>query len=580
MTMRITPATLAAAVALAVAGCATTPPPSAAASTATADYYGTLEPFAANAVYFVVTDRFVNGDTGNDQRDQGGKLRTFDIPLAPCNGVAGNIGYLGGDFKGLADNLDYIREMGFTSVWVTPVVDNPDEVFTGGSKPGCGTILSDQGKSGYHGYWGVDFYKVDEHLPSPGLDFRGLADAMEARDMKLVLDIVGNHGSPAWTMTHDQPKFGKVYGRDGKLIADHQNLPPQQLDPARNPLHRFYNTTGPVDGAKGSIYDGNLAQLADFDPANPAVLDYLAGAYEQWIDQGADAFRIDTIAWMPPSFWQAFTTRIRAKHPGFFMFGEAFDYDASKIAVHTLPGNGQVSVLDFPMKQAMDEVFGRKGAGFERLASSLFLQGGPYANPYELATFYDNHDMPRMDASDAGFIDAHNWLFTARGIPVVYYGSEMGFMRGRAEHAGNRNYFGNEGIEAAKPHPIRTALARIANVRAASPALQRGVQVDLELDGDRAAFYRVYQHAGRQQLALVLLNKGDATQAFAIDRMVQAGRWRSPLDGKVVEVASGGALRAEVPAHGVQVFLLEAAVSNQALQAALDAAMADARRPR
>jgi glycosidase len=579
--MRITPATLAAAIALAVTGCATTPPPSVAPSTtATADYYGTLEPFAANAVYFVVTDRFVNGDTGNDQRDQGGKLRTFDIPLAPCNGVAGNIGYLGGDFKGLADNLDYIREMGFTSVWVTPVVDNPDEVFTGGSKPGCGTILSDQGKSGYHGYWGVDFYKVDEHLPSPGLDFRGLADAMEARDMKLVLDIVGNHGSPAWTMTHDQPKFGKVYGRDGKLIADHQNLPPQQLDPARNPLHRFYNTTGPVDGAKGSIYDGNLAQLADFDPANPAVLDYLAGAYEQWIDQGADAFRIDTIAWMPPSFWQAFTTRIRAKHPGFFMFGEAFDYDASKIAVHTLPGNGQVSVLDFPMKQAMDEVFGRKGAGFERLASSLFLQGGPYANPYELATFYDNHDMPRMDASDAGFIDAHNWLFTARGIPVVYYGSEMGFMRGRAEHAGNRNYFGNEGIEAAKPHPIRTALARIANVRAASPALQRGVQVDLELDGDRAAFYRVYQHAGRQQLALVLLNKGDATQAFAIDRMVQAGRWRSPLDGKVVEVASGGALRAEVPAHGVQVFLLEAAVSNQALQAALDAAMADARRPR
>jgi glycosidase len=310
------------------------------------------------------------------------------------------------------------------------------------------------------------------------------------------------------------------------------------------------------------------------------VLDYLAGAYEQWIDQGADAFRIDTIAWMPPSFWQAFTTRIRAKHPGFFMFGEAFDYDAAKIAVHTLPGNGQVSVLDFPMKQAMEEVFGRKDAGFERLASSLFLQGGPYANPYDLATFYDNHDMPRMDASDAGFIDAHNWLFTARGIPVVYYGSEMGFMRGRAEHAGNRNYFGNEGIAAARRSPIHAALSRIAKIRAASPALQRGVQLNIELEGDRAAFYRVYQRAGQHQVALVLLNKGDASQRFEIASMLQAGRWHSALDGSTVDIAANGRLRADVAAHGVQVYLLDAAISEPSMLAALAAAMDEARRPR
>ncbi|MEG3050571.1 MAG: alpha-amylase family glycosyl hydrolase [Thermomonas sp.] len=573
---------LALAIALAISGCASTSPRDATSTTTPAkDYYGTLEPFAANAVYFVVTDRFVNGDTSNDHRDQGGAHRTFDIPLPACDGVAGNIGYLGGDFKGIAENLDYIRGMGFTSIWITPIVDNPDEAFTGGTPPGCGTILTDQGKSGYHGYWGVDFHKVDEHLPSPGLDFAGLAKSVHAKDMKLVLDIVGNHGSPGWTMPTPQPRFGKVYGKDGTLIADHQNLPPQQLDPARNPLHRFYNTTGPVDGAKGSIFDGNLAQLADFDAGNPAVLDYMVDAYGQWIDQGANAFRIDTIAWMPPAFWQQFTTRIRAKHPGFFMFGEAFDYDAAKIATHTLPGNGEVSVLDFPMKQAMDEVFGRKRAGFERIAPALFLRDGPpYANPYDLATFYDNHDMPRMDASDAGFIDAHNWLFTARGIPVVYYGSEMGFMRGRAEHAGNRNYFGSEGIEAAKRSPIHSALARIANVRAATPALQRGVQVDIELQGDRAVFYRVLQHADTRQIALVLLNKGDSPQRFEVATMLQAGAWRSALDGGTVDVADGGRLSADVPAHGVQVFLLDAAVTQPALQAALDQAMASARKPR
>lgn len=581
MNRRHTITSLALAIALGIGGCASTSPRDAATTTAPAkDYYGTLEPFAANAVYFVVTDRFVNGDTSNDHRDQGGAHRTFDIPLPACDGVVDNVGYLGGDFKGIADNLDYIRGMGFGAIWITPIVDNPDEAFTGGTPPGCGTILTDQGKSGYHGYWGTNFFKLDEHLPSPGLDFAGLADVVHANGMKLVLDIVGNHGSPGWTMPKPQPKFGQVFDQSGTLIADHQNLPPQALHPARNPLHRFYNTTGPVDGAKGSIFDGNLAQLADFDAGNPAVLDYMVEAYGHWIDQGADAFRIDTISWMPPAFWDAFTRRIRAKRSGFFMFGEAFDYDASKIATHTLPGHGEVSVLDFPMKQAMDEVFGRKGAGFERLAPSLFLIDGPYANPYDLATFYDNHDMPRMDASDDGFIDAHNWLFTARGIPVVYYGSEMGFMRGRAEHAGNRNYFGSEGIAAARQSPIHAALARIANVRAATPALQRGLQLDITLEGNRAAFYRVLQHGDVRQVALVLLNKGDAPQRFDIAAMLQAGRWRSALDGGTVDVDAGGTLSADVAAHGVQVFLLDAVVTQPALQAALDQAMASARKPR
>ena len=581
MSLRITTASLAVAIALAVGGCASTTPRDAASSIAsTNDYYGTLEPFAANAVYFVVTDRFVNGDTSNDHRDQGGAHRTFDIPLPACDGVAGNIGYLGGDFKGIVDNLDYIRAMGFTSLWITPIIDNPGEAFTGGSPPSCGSILTDQGKSGYHGYWGTNFYKLDEHLPSPGLDFAGLADAVHANGMKLVLDIVGNHGSPGWTMPTPQPKFGQVFDKAGRLIADHQNLPPQSLDPSGNALHRFYNTSGPVDGAKGSIFDGNLAQLADFDAGNPAVLEYMVDAYGLWIDQGADAFRIDTISWMPPSFWNAFTQRIREKRPGFFMFGEAFDYDAAKIAVHTLPGNGEVSVLDFPMKQAMDEVFGRKRAGYERLAPSLFLTNGPYANPYDLATFYDNHDMPRMDASDEGFIDAHNWLFTARGIPVIYYGSEMGFMRGRAEHAGNRNYFGSEGIAAARRSPIHATLSRIANVRAATPALQRGVQLDIELKGDRAAFYRVLQHTGTRQIALVLLNKGDAPQRFEIASMLQAGQWRSALDGSTVDVAAGGSLSADVAAHDVQVFVLDAAVTQPTLLTALDQAMASARQSR
>src|SRR5690606_4475273 len=199
----------------------------------------------------------------------------------------------------------------------------------------------------------------------------------------------------------------------------------------------------------------DLAQLSDLAADNPAVMDYLVGAYLKWIGQGVDALRIDTIRHQPLPFWKAFTDRIRAEYPGMFMFGESFDYEAAGIAEFTKPENGGVSVLDFPMKKAMDEVFSRQAiGGFERLAQALYLEDGPYANPYDLATFYDNHDMPRMDASDEGFIDAHNWLFTARGIPVVYYGSEIAFMAGQGEHGGNRAYFGSERIESAPAHPV------------------------------------------------------------------------------------------------------------------------------
>jgi cyclomaltodextrin glucanotransferase len=234
-------------------------------------------------------------------------------------------------------------------------------------------------------------------------------------------------------------------------------------------------------------------------------------------------------------------------------------------------------VLDFPLKERVAEVFGREGGGFERIAERLYLEDGPYERPYELMTFYDNHDMARMDASDEGFIDANNFLFTTRGIPVIYYGSETGFERGTAEHAGNRNYFGQERIDAAPKSPIHQSLKRIANLRATTPALQRGLQVNVLMEGDRAAFYRVLQHEGTQQMALVLLNKGAAPATFEIREMLQAGRWRAALGGGDIDVAEGGALQATVTAHGVEVYLLEAAVTQGQLRAALDRAAIGAR---
>jgi len=527
-----------------------------------ARYHGTKEAFADAAIYFVVTDRFVNGDIRNDHRDQGGAHRTFDVPVpgAPP-GESDNIGYLGGDFRGVLDNADYIRDLGFSAVWVTPITDNPDEAFSGGDPVTWRAGLADHGKTGYHGYWSDNFYVLDEHLPSADLDFTAFTRRMREKGLKVVLDIVANHGSPAWTMPVAQPKFGQIFDANGTLVADHQNLPPDKLDPRHNPLHAFYKTR-PI-----------LAQLSNIDENSTAALDYFVGAYEQWIQQGAAAFRIDAVGLTPAGYWKKFGDRIRAKHPGFFMFGEYFEYDAAKIGPYTQPDGGNISLLDFPLRGQLQKVFENPGSDYALVATALHLEDHVYRNPYDLVTFYDNHDMARLNASDDGFIDANNWLFTARGIPAVYYGSEVGFMRGRPEHAGNRNYFGQERIDAAPKSPIYRQLKRIAHVRRDSVALRRGVQVNVELKGDVAIFYRIYADAMTQQIALVMLNKGDRETALDVRDYMERGIWRDAFGGPPHTVTD--VLRATVPAHDVRVFFLHAAPMRPDLRARLDELMAN-----
>ena len=544
------------------------------------DYFGTAEPFVSEAVYQVLTDRFVDGDPSNNNEKQGGDNPTWELKLHGEDGEDDYVGYTGGDFKGLHQFGDYISEMGFTAVCISPIVDNPDEAFTTDDpnfqvKFGA-RIGVDGGKAGYHGYWGVNFYKVDEHLESPGMSFREFTLAMEAdHELKIVLDIVANHGSPAWSMSADQPKFGKIYDANGSLIADHQNLLPSELDHATKPLHRFYNNRGHNLPGEWEEWK-NLARLSDFNETNPEVLDYLANAYLKWIDHGASAFRIDTIAWMPHEFWKKFSDAIRAKHPCFFMYAEHFTGDTSKLAAHQRPENGAISVLDFSGSFAIKQVFENPASRYEWILEYLHLDDGMYMNPYELAIFYDNHDMTRMNASDDGFIDANNWLFTSRGFPVVYYGSEMGFMRGRSEHFGNRNPFGAERIGEARNHRIRQNLLKVANIRKQLTCLQRGLQINLDFSGNIATFLRVYQRANTAQTALVLLNKGDQEQIANVDRLLSNGEWVD-IDNQeyVFNLTEGAAsIAVTVPPHGLRILLFDGAVNNLELIAILDRHMA------
>lgn len=520
------------------------------------EIYGTKEPFASQAVYFVLTDRFVDGDPSNNHEEQGGENPTWELRLDGPDGKYANVGYMGGDLQGVLDNTDYIDDMGFTAVWLSPILDNPDEAFTGDEMITYGGQFKDGGKSGYHGYWATNFYKADEHLVSESLSYADFTAAMHQQGLKTVFDIVANHGTPSWTMPEDQPGYGELYDAQGELVADHMNLAPEDLSPETEPLHAFYHPYP------------DLVKLSNLNENNPDVQDYLINSYLYWIDQGVDAFRIDTIRHVSHDFWRTMSERIRAKHPDFYMFGESFEYDANAIAQHTQPKNGGIAVLDFPLQKAMVNVFEKTDSDFASLAPYLYLTHGPYNNPYELTTFYDNHDMARMNASDEGFIDAHNWLFTSRGIPVVYQGSEFAFMRGTAEHQGNRNFIGQALLDKERENPIRKALTTIAQIRKNTPALQRGLQYNVALKGDHAMFYRVLAENGNSQTALVMLNKGDEPVQLTAKTFVEAGEWQELVTDTATEANEAG-LSATVPAHSVRVFVRNKPIKSPAFTEAL-----------
>jgi glycosidase len=226
-----------------------------------------------------------------------------------------------------------------------------------------------------------------------------------------------------------------------------------------------------------------------------------------------------------------------------------------------------MSVLDFPGQKAITGVFENPTSDYADILSYLYLTDTPYQNPYELITFYDNHDMARMNADDAGFINANNWLFTARGIPAIYYGAELNFMTGKSEHEGNRNYLGQANIEKAKSHIIHRNLTKIANIRKHNIALQKGQQINIDVKDDHAIFYRVYQHQGINQTALVLLNKSGKAQTLSVKNFDNNGQWRDAQTNQLIPTPLNvqtqlTELSIDVPSHGVKVLLLNQAITN------------------
>ena len=475
--------------------------------------------FRDETIYFVMTDRFVDGDNANNNI-YGDEYQQGNLKY-----------YQGGDFKGLIQNLDHIKDMGFTAIWITPPVMQPPGRYmnSGGSYDA----------TGYHGYWAWDLSKIDPHLESQGASYADLISAVHAKGMKLIQDVVAHHGHGG-----DVNPSVKWYSQKGQVFGL------GKMFDYNNDTQNWFHHSGPA-----------IADLLGFNEDNPQTAQWLVEIYKGYQNMGVDAFRIDTVAWMKPEFWKTFTTELHKNRKDFFMFGEVWtngDFNWLASFTNLSPGdpmNSAMSVLDMPGSSMsswgqFEQVF--KGGDYNQV-DNVLKNDPKYKDATYLVTFLDNHDKPRFNgpgwdgsaATTEQYFDALNFYFTERGIPCVYYGTEVQMVGGNDPD--NRKYLGVEGIKASKTNPVYLHLQKLNALRRANPALQKGVQTRLYGSRDQYVFKREYNG----ESVFVFLNKDQNGAAVSLS-VIPPGSYTDLYTGETFTVAGKGKFTVTIPAHGVR----------------------------
>lgn len=383
-------------------------------------------------IYFLMIDRFADGDSSNNDQGQG---EYNPLSLKHFNG---------GDISGVEQHLDYIKNLGATAVWMTPPVQNM-------------WYSSASDYYGYHGYWALDFTKIDPHFGTLA-DYKSLANALHQNDMYLIQDIVVNHTAPlfGYSDTYDPENTAKhFYLFENGFQAQPYQAPfdkINRLDPA-DFAAGIYNWTTPISDHNDPTqqYTYQLANLADLNTLNPLVVDTFKETYKYWMSEvGIDAFRIDTVKYAEPEFWSQFLhdddgIYAHAKKLGkthFLTFGEVFESsrpmqnDGEQKVTYFLGSEEEPllnSVIGFPLYFDINAVFA-EGKPTAQLAYRLqrFMQD--YPDPFTTPNFIDNHDTKRFLAAGnvPAFKQAFTLLMTIPGIPMIYQGSEHAYTATRA----------------------------------------------------------------------------------------------------------------------------------------------------
>ena len=546
---------------------------------------GTSMPRAAlagDSFYFVMTDRYANGDPSNDAGAEGlaGGLATGGFSPSDIGS------FHGGDFKGMTANLDRVKKLGFTALWITPPF----------------VQRATQGSSAaYHGYWIMDFTTIDPHLGTEA-DFIAFMSKAKSLGLKVYLDIVVNHTADLITYS-DSTQFSatpkEAYIPSGYGAAK---------GPAfLNDLANYHNQGDVGDwNDPAQFKNGDFFGLDDIKTENTAVVDGFAKVYGEWIAKyGIDGFRIDTAKHVDDAFFAKWVPQVMAyaKAAGktdFNMFGEVFDSSALTVSSY-VRNRALPSALDFPLQKSVID-FARGGSakglfktlGYDDYYNTGSNGSGIVSNAYSLATFGGNHDMGRIafmlgsDATTARVRLATSALFLLRGAPVVYYGDEVGMVGPGGDKAARQDMFptkvaqwadeprvgakpiakGSSLTAAALKNPIATYITTLNGLRRKYAALRSGALILRSGTGSVAAWSRV--DASERREFVVLSNSGAKAAKVTVATSSPNTTFAGVLGKTSVKTKANGALTITVPAATTLVLRAAGLLPSAASAPALD----------
>jgi len=373
-------------------------------------------------IYFVLTDRFYDGDTSNNEG-------------ADKNDPSG---YHGGDFQGIIDKLDYIKDLGFTTIWISPVVKNQIR--------------------GYHGYWAIDFYKTNEHFGDMA-KLKELVNTAHSKGIKVMFDFVVNHTGVMHPWV-SEPKYADWFHKKENILD--------------------YNNQQEVE-------QGWLSGLPDLNQENPEVEKYLIDMAKWWIEEtGIDGYRLDTVKHVSKDFWKDFSQAIKKDYPDFYLMGEVWSGGIGYVAGYQ--NTGLDGLVDFPMYYRISETF--KDFRPATALADAINSSGAYADRSLMATFIDNHDVPRYvdqlyKFKDEKLKQALTFMMTYTGIPLMYYGTEIG-MEGGADPSNRQD------MDWAAKSGITGFVKQLAAIRKSNKALTEGDIKVLSADRSFISYSRTY----------------------------------------------------------------------------------------
>ena len=458
-----------------------------------------------DAMYLIMTDRFADGDTVTDPPG--------DDRIAPR-------GWHGGDIAGIERHLDYLKQLGVTALWTTPVVSN-------GAMP-----------ESYHGYAATDLYAVDPHFGSLA-DYQHLSRALHAQGMKLVIDLAPNHVGIENPWVNDPPAPNWFHGtREHHLTVEHD----------------FYKLIDPHASRRAwqAITDGWFTNdMPDLNQENPQVSRYLIQNALWWVETAnLDGIRLDTFPYVRRAFWHDFHAELHSVYPHLTTVGEIFHRDpevtsffAGGVARNGID-TGLYTPFDFPLFFTLRDVLA-EGKPMTELEDTL-RQDSLYPHPERLATFIGNHDTTRFITAAGGSAAklklALGLILTLRGMPLIYSGDEIGLAGGndpdnRRDFPGGfagdpSDAFRRSGRTAQQEEIFRWASGLLA-YRKLHPELENGIEQNLLAGASTFAFVRAPLGSGckpehSSERLLIVVNK--ASQSKAVEIPID----RTALDGCTV----------------------------------------------